>query len=151
MATTKKEFGATDAAPVVLYGLKDASSQNAVPVLVTSTGTLLIGGSSRENKVRQQTTIASTTATVVLTSASAVFLDVYGCVVANTSASAAVVRFKDNTTLAYVIAVPAGETRGFMLPESGAMAAAAAGTQWTATLDSAVSSVEVTMLALKNS
>lgn len=42
MAITKKEFGATDAKPVVLYGLTTADSQNAIPVLVDSNGALKV-------------------------------------------------------------------------------------------------------------
>lgn len=44
MATSKKEFSATDASPVVLYGLKSPSNPNAIPIVVTSNGALLISG-----------------------------------------------------------------------------------------------------------
>jgi hypothetical protein len=42
MATTKKEFSATDARPIVLYALTDPTSQNAIPVLVDSSGRIKV-------------------------------------------------------------------------------------------------------------
>lgn len=150
MATSKKEFSATDAAPVVLYGLKTASSEIAFPIVATSSGALFIAGISRENKKVQKTTLTTTAATTVITSVGSTFLDVYGFICANTSATATVVRLKDNGTEKSAIAVPAGETRGFMIPVDSAIPADASGTQWTASLDTAVTSVEITALFTKN-
>lgn len=42
MSDTKKEFPASDAEPVVLYGLLTADNPNAVPILCTTAGALLI-------------------------------------------------------------------------------------------------------------
>lgn len=42
MATSKKEYEAIDAKPIVLYGLTDASSTRAIPVLVDSNGRLKV-------------------------------------------------------------------------------------------------------------
>lgn len=150
MATTKKEFSATDAQPIVIYGLKTASSEIAFPVTVTSNGSLLISGVSRENKVIQKTTLTTTASTVVVSSVSSTFLDVYAVIATNTSASATVVRFRDDTTEKAAIAIPAGETRGFVTTESAALPQAAVTKNWTALLDTAVSSVELTVLAVKN-
>lgn len=44
MATTKKEYSSTDAQPVVLYGLQAASSVNAVPILATANGAMVVSG-----------------------------------------------------------------------------------------------------------
>lgn len=41
MATSKKEFSAVDAAPVVLYALQNTTSPLAVPVLANTSGQLL--------------------------------------------------------------------------------------------------------------
>lgn len=40
--TVKKEFSAVDAAPIVLNAKTDPNSQNAYPVIATSSGALLI-------------------------------------------------------------------------------------------------------------
>lgn len=42
MALSKKEYSSVDAQPIVLYALTSAGSQVAIPVLVTSNGTLAI-------------------------------------------------------------------------------------------------------------
>lgn len=44
MATSKKEFSALDARPIVLYGLTDPSSPIAIPILVNEQGALKISG-----------------------------------------------------------------------------------------------------------
>ncbi|HJQ07994.1 MAG TPA: hypothetical protein VJ836_00770 [Candidatus Saccharimonadales bacterium] len=104
------------------------------------------------NKGNQKTTITSSTAETTIASAvAATFLDVYGLVLANTSASACNVTIKDATsgTTRFVIAVPAGDTRGFMLPTDAAHKQASANNNWTATCSASVASMEITVLYLK--
>lgn len=110
-------------------------------------------GSIRELKVQQTTTITTTTETTILTAGAAgVFHDVYGLILTNTSATATVVSIKDATagTTRLTFSVPAGDTRGFMLNESAAHNQATAANNWTATLGTAVTSLIVTTLAVKN-
>lgn len=129
-----------------------ASDGNLVGALADKLGKQVVVGSIRDLKVNQVTTItASASETTVLTSVASTFLDVYGCIVTNTSATAVTVAFKDSTagTTQYNLAVPAGDTRGFMLPESGAIKQGTVTNNWTATTQS-VTSVIVTMLAVKN-
>lgn len=106
----------------------------------------------RANKVFQATTITNTNETTVLTAEAATYLDVYGVIVSNTSATNTEVAFKDSTggTTRFTIAVPAGETRGFMLSPTGAHNQTAAGDNWTATAADAVSSLLITVFAVKN-
>lgn len=116
-------------------------------------GKQVVVGSIRDLKTTQVTTItASTSETTVLTAVASTFLDVYGVIVANSSATATEVTFKDATagTTRFTIAVPAGETRGFMLPESGAHNQASTNNNWTATCADSVTSIFVTMFAVKN-
>ena len=116
-------------------------------------GKQVVVGSVRDLKVQQATTITSSTAeTTVLTSVASTFLDVYGVIVANTSATACDVTFKDATsgTTRFDIHTPAGDTRGFMLPESAAHNQASAANNWTATCSASVASIKITMLAVKN-
>lgn len=42
MAIEKREFSIVDAEPVVLYGLETADSENAIPIICTTAGTLTI-------------------------------------------------------------------------------------------------------------
>jgi hypothetical protein len=115
-------------------------------------GRVVTTGAPRALKVTQQTTITSSTSeTTVLTAVTSTFLDVYGVIVTNTSATVTKVTFKDATagTTRFVIEVPATETRGFMLPLDAAHVQAATNNNWTATCGTSVASVEITMLAVK--
>lgn len=110
-------------------------------------------GSIRDLKSTQQTTITSSTSeTTVLTAVASTFLDVYGVIVTNTSATATEVTFKDSTTgtTRFVISAPANDTRGFMLPESAAHNQATVNNNWTATCADSVASIEITMMAVQN-
>lgn len=110
-------------------------------------------GSPRELKVQQQTTItASTSETTVLTAVASTFLDVYGVILTNTSATGVSVAFKDSTagTERFRIYVPATETRGFMLPASCGHQQAVVNNNWTATSSASVSSLYITMFGNKN-
>ncbi len=150
MATSKKEFSATDAQPVVLYALQAASSEIAYPIIANSNGSIVISSTIRALKGNQKTTLTTTASTVVCSSVASVFLDIYGVICTNTSATASVVRFRDDTTEKFAIGVPAGETRGFMVASQDAHKQAAVTKNWTALLDTAVASVEVTVLSVQN-
>jgi len=116
-------------------------------------GKQVVVGSIRDLKANQITTItASTSETTVVTAVASTFMDVYGCIVVNSSATAANVSFKDSTagTTRFNIYVPAGDTRGFMLNESAAFAQTTVNNNWTATSSASVSSLIITMLTVKN-
>lgn len=152
--------GTTDAGkPVKIGGVAHTASPTAVTdgqrvdFVGDKVGKQVVVGSIRDLKVQQQTTItASTSETTVLTAVASNFLDVYGVIVANSSTTIVNVTFKDSTsgTTRFNIVVPGGETRGFMLPESGAHSQAATNTNWTATCGTSVTSILITMLAVKN-
>lgn len=115
-------------------------------------GRVITTTAPRTLKLAQQTTItSSTTETTVLTAVASTFLDVYGVIVANTSATACDVTFKDATagTTRFNIYVPAGETRGFMLPMDAAHNQSAVNGNWTATCSASVASIKITVLAVK--
>jgi len=72
--------------------------------------------------------------------------------IANTSASACNVTIKDATagTTRFILAVPAGTTTGFMLPESAAHKQAATNNNRTATCSASVAAIEITALFVQN-
>lgn len=116
-------------------------------------GRVVTTGAPRALKTYQATTITSSTAeTTVLTAVASTFLDVYGVIIANTSTTATEVTFKDATggTTRFTIYVPAGDTRGFMLPIDAAHPQATVNNNWTATCGTSVASVKITMLAVKS-
>lgn len=116
-------------------------------------GKQIVVGSIRDLKANQVTTItASTSETTIVTAVASTFLDLYGLIVTNTSATAVNVAIKDATagTTRLNIAVPAGETRGFMLPEGGAIKQNATNNNWTATVSASVSSIIITALTVAN-
>ena len=131
-----------------------ASDGNMVGAMSDKLGRqVVVVGNVRDNKGNQLTTITSSTSeTTVVTAVASTFLDVYGCIVVNSSASATLVTFKDSTggTNQFDIYVPAGETRGFMLPSSDAFKQTAVNNNWTATCGTSVASVVITMLYVKN-
>lgn len=115
-------------------------------------GRVVTTSTPRALKTQQITTItASTTETTVLTAVASTFLDVYGVIVVNSSATASNISFKDSTagTTRFNIYVPAGETRGFMLSPDAAVPQAAVNNNWTATSSVSVSSIIITMFAVK--
>jgi hypothetical protein len=116
-------------------------------------GKQVVVGSIRDLKVQQQTTITtSTSETTVLTAVASTFLDVYGVICTNISGTGVHVIFKDSTsgTERFRIYVPATETRGFMLPESAAHNQSAVNNNWTATCSGSITSLYITMFAVKN-
>lgn len=103
-------------------------------------------------KDKQQSTITSSTAeATIVTAVANTFLDLYGLVLTNTSATATKVTIKDATsgTTRFVFQVPAGDTRGFMLPMASAHEQAAVNNNWTATCGTSVASVEITAMFVK--
>ena len=125
----------------------------AVPFIADKVGKLIAVGSIRDLKGNQFTTITSSTAeTTVVTAVASTFLDVYGCIIENTSGTACKVTFKDSTagTTQFEIYVPAGDTRGFMMPEGGAFKQTTVNTNWTATCSTSVASIVISMLYVKN-
>lgn len=103
----------------------------------------------REQRNNQVTTItASTAETTIVTAVVGNFLDLYGLIVTNTSATPVNVAIRDATagTIRMNIAVPANETRGFMLPASDGHKQATANNNWTATVSASVTSVIITAL-----
>lgn len=103
-------------------------------------------------KDMQKTTITSSTSeTTIVTAVASIFMDLYGLIITNTSATACVVAIKDATagTTRMNIAIPAGETRGFMLPSSDAHKQAVVNNNWTATCSASVASIEITALTVR--
>lgn len=116
-------------------------------------GKQVVVGSLRDLKANQVTTItASVAETTIVTAVAAVFLDLYGIIITNTSATAVNVAIKDATagTTRFNLAIPAGDTRGFMLPESAAMKQSAVNGNWTATSSASVTSLIITALTVQN-
>lgn len=124
-----------------------------VNLIADKLGKQVVVGSIRDLKVQQTTTITnSTTETTILTAVAATFLDLYGLIITNTSATACTVTIKDATagTTRFVYAIPANDTRQFIVPESAAHNQAVVNTSWTATCSSAVTSIVITAMAVKN-
>lgn len=170
-AISNTSFTASNTAGDVASGSSDsgnpvkqgAVAHTAAPTAVTDgqrvnliadkVGKQVVVGSIRDLKGNQFTTITSSTSeTTVVTQVASTFLDVYGCIIENTSATASKVTFKDSTagTTQFEIYVPAGDTRGFMLPESGAFKQTTVNTNWTATCGTSVASIVISMLYVKN-
>lgn len=124
-----------------------------VAALRDKLGKAVVVGAIRDLKVNQVTTItASTSETTILTAVASTFLDLYGLIISNTSATAVNVAIKDSTagTTQLNVSVPAGETRGFMLPAGDGIKQGTVNNNWTATSSGSVSSLVITALAVKN-
>ena len=120
------------------------ASDNTAFAVNAATNTAL-----RTNKAPQVTTItASTAETTIVTAVSGHFLDLYGLILANSGATATTVAIKDSTagTTRAELFVPAGDTRGFMLPMDSGIPQASTNNNWTATCGSSTSSLIVTAL-----
>lgn len=122
----------------------------------TTTGSgnsLILSTAARATKGNQKTTITtSLSETTIVTAVAATFLDLYGLILANTSATACSVTIKDSTagTTRFILAVPAGETRGFIVSTASAHNQAAVNNNWTATCSASISSMEITAMFIKN-
>lgn len=119
-------------------------------------GKQVVVGSVRELKGKQTTIITSSTSetTIVTAGAAGVFNDVYKLIIANTSATATEVTIRDTTTgtgnSLEPFYVPAGDTRGFTLAESGANPQTTAASNWTAQCGTSVASIKITAHYIKN-
>jgi len=152
--------GATDAGnPVKTGGLAKTANPTAVTdgqrvaSLFDKLGKQVVVGAIRDLKGMQSTTITSSTAeTTIVTAVASTFLDLYGLVITNTSATVTKVTIKDSTagTTRAVFEIPATDTRGFMLPVDSALPQAAVNTAWTATCGTSVASVEIAAYYVKN-
>src|SRR5215472_13372071 len=152
--------GSTDGNnPVKIGGLAKTANPTAVSdgqrVAATfdKQGKQVVVGALRQLKGVQQTSITSASETTIVTAGSSgVFQDLYGLVLANRSATGVYVTIKDATagTTRSVIYCPANDTRGFMLPVDSAIPQASAANNWTATVSSAVTAIEVTALFVSN-
>lgn len=112
-------------------------------------GIVIAAGAPRALKANQVTTITSSTSeTTIVTAVASTTLDMYGLIITNTSATAVNVAIKDGTagTTRLNLAVPAGDTRGFMLPQESAIKQSATNANWTATSSASVASLVVTAL-----
>lgn len=107
----------------------------------------------RDLRGNQKTQITSSVAeTTIVTANATAMLDLYGLLIANTSSTACNVSIRDATagTIRFVVAVPAGETRGFMLPACDGHKQAAVNNNWTATCGTSVASIEITAMTVQN-
>lgn len=146
-------------APVTTGGLAKTANPTAVTdgqvvnQLHDKLGKQVVVGALRDLKGVQQTTITSSTSeTTIVTAVASTFLDLYGLIITNTSATVTKVTIKDSTagTTRAVIEVPATETRGFMLSPDAGINQATVNNNWTATCGTSVASVEITALYVKN-
>ena len=112
---------------------------------------MVVIGALRTQKQRQKTNITTTTETAISAAPGAgKWLDCYGIICTNSSATATIVDFRDSTggNIQATLAIPAGDTRGFTMPIDAAIMATGTNTNWTAQPRTAVSSVEVTFLGV---
>lgn len=130
-----------------------ATAGNLVGALSDKLGKQVVVGSIRDLKDNQITTITtSVSETTIVTQVASTFMDMYGLIITNTSATAVNVAIKDSTagTTRLNIAVPAGETRGFMLNESAAIKQTTVNNNWTATSSGSITSLIITALTVRN-
>ena len=116
-------------------------------------GKLVTVSAIRTLKGMTETTITSSTAeTTIVAAVASTFNDLYGLVLANSSASATKVTLKDSTggTTRAVFYVPAGDTRGFMLDPGAALPQATVNTNWTVTCGTSVASLDVSAFFVAN-
>lgn len=146
-------------APLTAGGLAKTANPTAVAdaqvvnSLHDKLGKQVVVGSIRDLKADATITLTSTTSETTLVAAIAsTFNDVYGLIIENTSATATEVSFRDTTggTVRFNFYVPAGDTRGFMLPESAAWKQATVNTNWTAQCGTSVASVKIAAMYVKN-
>lgn len=119
---------------------------------IDTSGILMTAGAPRLLKARQVTTLtASTAETTIVTAIASTFNDIYGLILSNTSATATEVTIRDATAGGTIssLMVPAGDTRGFMLPLDSAVPQATVNNNWTAQCSASVTSLKVTALYVK--
>lgn len=146
-------------APVTTGGLAKTANPTAVAdgdvvnTLHDKLGKVIAVSAVRDLKGVQHTTItASTSETTIVTAVASTFNDLYGLIIANSSATATEVTIKDATggTTRATIAVPANASAGFMLDPGGAIPQATVNNNWTATAADSVTSLFITALYVKN-
>lgn len=111
------------------------------------------GDTLRTTKGSAQITITSSTSeTTLIAAVAGKYIDVYGIIVNNTSATACKVTFKDATsgTTRLTVQVPATDSRTIMLTPASALAQTTVNNNWTATCGTSVASIEITALYVRN-
>lgn len=106
-------------------------------------------GASRSSKNRTVTTITSSTAeTAITASVARAYLDLYGIIISNSSATASEITIKDSLagTTVMTFETEAGKTTGFMLPWQSAVQQTGTNSTWTATCGTSVASIKITAL-----
>jgi hypothetical protein len=144
--------------PIFIGGLGKTTNPGAVSdgqrvgATFDKLGKQVVVGSIRDLKGSAYASLATGTETTIVAGIASTFLDVYGCIVANNSATATQIAFKDSLTgtTRFNFYVPAGDTRGFMLPESGGFAQATVNQAWTALCLPSVAAVLITLMYVKN-
>jgi hypothetical protein len=148
-------IGSTGAAVPATANYNATLAQTALPTAATAgnlTGTLadkfgrqvVINGAFRDLVGTQTTTIsASTSETTIVTAAASIFKDITALTVANTSATATRVDFRDTTagSVLFSLYIPAGDVRGisFTVPE----AQTSVNTNWTAQSSASVTDLRI--------
>ena len=128
-------------------GVADGATVSA---LFDKLGKQVITGSSRELRDSFTVTVTSTTgAQTLVPGVSSQYTDIYGLVLTNINATTATEVIVSDGTKSYSFMVPPGETRGFMLPDSGALKATTMGTQWTIQTVTSVASLKASAFYTK--
>lgn len=151
--------GASDAANPVTTGGRAATANptavadgQVVNAMHDKLGKAIVVSAVRVLKGVQTSVANGTTETTIVTADAVNFLDLYGLILANTSATATTVAIKDATagTTRATLQVPAGDTRGFMLDPGAAIPQAIANNNWTMTSSASITSLDCTALFVKN-
>lgn len=115
-----------------------ASDQSAVPTTNTDV--------TRTNRSDQHTTITSSTGeTTIVTADATHFLDIYGLIVTNTSATGTKVSFRSATAggVRFVLYIPPQDSRGYSYSPNGAIKQAAQNNNWTAQCGTSVADIDI--------
>ena len=125
-----------------------------VSLIADKVGKLIAVGALRNLKATQTAALTTTSETTIINPLNATtFADVYGLILANTGATASAVSIRYGLGSAIVMSfeVPAGDTRGFMVPVDSAIpgSLSTANVSWTAQL-SATTNLNVSVLYVQN-
>ena len=143
--------------PVKIGGLAKSVQATAVTdgqrvnALFDLLGKQVVVHSIRALKANVYTSVSTTGEVALIPSVATTFNDIYGAICANTSGSTIQLTFKDSVagTTQFVLEVPGGDTRGFMMPESAAYKQTTQNNTWTVT-PSLATSISISMLYVKN-
>lgn len=116
-------------------------------------GRFVAVGPARDQRSDATLTLTATTAeTPLIAGLAGTFIDVYGLILSNTSATASEIILRDATGAGTPrsFMVPAGETRGFMLASADAIKQGVAGNTWTAQCGTSISSMKIDALYVRN-